>query len=313
MIHDFPHAIMFHHFHSSKHPSGQGSIDSSTFCKMIKWLKNNYNLLSAEVFYHKSVNRNLQSGDICLSFDDALLCQYDIALPVLEKEKIKAFFFIYSAPLKGKAEKLEVYRYFRCVEYSSTEKFYSDFFDTVKEGYKKKYNDGLKKFDKASFLKEYRFYSLEDKWFRYIRDFILNKNQYDNTMFKIMKKRNFNYTKLLNKLWMSELNIKSLNTKQHIIGLHSYNHPTMINSLSHKKQEKEYKMNKKHLESIIYPNIIKSMSHPCGRYNKTTLNILKTLDINIGFTSNCDVEGKAYGLLEIPREDHSNILKYMKS
>ena len=311
MINNFSHAIMFHHFHNSVHPSGQGSIDGQTFHKMIRWLKKNYNLLSAEAFYDKAINRKLIDRDISLSFDDALLCQYDIALPILEEENIKAFFFIYSAPLKGKAENLEVFRYFRCVNYKSTEKFYIDFFQVVKNDFTKIYNEGANNFDQDSFLIEYPFYSSEDKWFRYIRDFLLNKNDYENVMFKIMKKRKFNYKEILKQLWMSELNIRKLSQNNHVIGLHSYNHPTMINMLTESKQEEEYRMNKAHLEEIIYPQTIKTMSHPCGRYNKATLKVLKKLDIKLGFKSNITVKSTVKSLLEIPREDHSNILKYM--
>ena len=55
----------------------------------------------------------LEPSDICLSFDDALRCQYDLALPVLKEYKIKAFFFIYSALLCGIDNYLEIFRDFK--------------------------------------------------------------------------------------------------------------------------------------------------------------------------------------------------------
>ena len=39
----------------------------------------------------------LRHNDIVLTFDDGLRCQYDIALPILNKHGIGAFWFVYSS------------------------------------------------------------------------------------------------------------------------------------------------------------------------------------------------------------------------
>ena len=71
-------------------------------------------------------------------------------------------------------------------------------------------------------------------------------------------------------------------------------------------------MNLKHLESILGKGTIESMSHPCGNYNQTTLSVLNNLGIKVGFLSNMS-NHKVKSWLEIPREDHSNILIKMKN
>ena len=48
-----------------------------------------------------------------MTFDDALRCQYDIAVPVIEDLNIKAFFFVYSSIFSEDPDLFEVYRYFR--------------------------------------------------------------------------------------------------------------------------------------------------------------------------------------------------------
>ena len=51
------------------------------------------------------------------------------------------------------------------------------------------------------------------------------------------------------------------------------------------------------------------MSHPCNSYNNYTLEILKKLDIKLGFRANLV---KGYNSeYEIPRIDHSEILKLL--
>lgn len=49
------------------------------------------------------------------------------------------------------------------------------------------------------------------------------------------------------------------------------------------------------------------MSHPCNSYNNDTLMILKDLGIKIGFRANLAKD--VYSNFEIPRVDHSDILK----
>ena len=104
-----------------------------------------------------------------------------------------------------------------------------------------------------------------------------------------------------------------LSILNHQIGLHSHNHPTMINKLSFNQQNIEYKKNLKFLNNILGNATIKSMSHPCGRYNQNTFKVLTKLNIDIGFISlmRKNLYEKNYKFL-IPRQDHSNILKIMK-
>ena len=72
----------------------------------------------------------------------------------------------------------------------------------------------------------------------------------------------------------------------------------------------EYQNNYDHLTGLI-GKPIKVMSHPCGDYNEITLEILKSMKIDIGFRSNMLVK-EMRSPLEIPREDHANVFKEMR-
>ena len=60
------------------------------------------------------------------------------------------------------------------------------------------------------------------------------------------------------------------------------------------------------------------MSHPCGSYNDSTLNILKKLGVELGFKNVMDIEIEKNmkkinnSFLEIARQDHSKIMKMIK-
>ena len=56
----------------------------------------------------------------------------------------------------------------------------------------------------------------------------------------MMRSKNFNYKKIVKKLFMSLRQIEKLSSAGHIIGLHSHSHPTKISNLSYEKQKFEY-------------------------------------------------------------------------
>ena len=300
------HGIMFHHFHGYNHPKVQGSICDEELANIINYLKKNYTILNANDFLHKAFNDKLDNKHICLTFDDGLLNQFEIALPVLDDFKIKAFFNIYSSIFTNTPSNLEIFRYFRTTHYKNISNFYKDFFNLVENNdiYLKKEREI---FNYDDYLSSSIFLSKEDKWFRYLRDHILSKNKFEELNYILMKKKSFNFLKVQAKLWMKEKDINSLYQSEHQIGLHTHNHPTNINILSLEEQEKEYSLNMSYLTKIIKSKIL-SMSHPCGRYSSETLEILKKLGITIGFRSNMELKTSA-SLLEIPRENHTNILE----
>lgn len=301
---------MFHHFHNNIHPKGQGSINDETFENILDYYSKKNNILSADIFYDKFQKKTLEEFDVCLTFDDNLKCQYDIALPILEKYSLKAFWFVYSSPFEGIYEKIEIYRYFRSKFFNSFDEFYELFFEFLKnhEEFKNVFQL-LENFDSARYLSEFSFYSKKDKIFRYTRDNILGEKKYVEVMDSIIEKSELNLNISLHKsLWMGKDDLIDLSKKGNLIGLHSHTHPTRIGEKSKKNQYENYKKNKEILEDLLGEDLT-SMSHPCNSYNSDTLEVLNSLDIKIGFRSNMETGFESN--LEIPRIDHSEITKLL--
>ena len=304
------HGLMFHHFHDNIHPRGQGSISSKKFEDIIEFYSKKWNIISADIFYERFKTQTLEDKDVCITFDDNLKCQYDIALPVLDKYSLKAFWFIYTSPLEGVFEKLEIYRYFRSKFFESFEEFFEVFFQFLKN--KSEFNfvfDKLEDFKHEKYLTEFSFYSKEDKIFRYTRDKILGVKKYYNVMDSIIEESSLELNKSLHKsLWMDNLDLKELSNKNHIIGLHSHTHPTKMGEKSFDFQLENYFKNKTILEGLLKKDV-NSMSHPCNSYNSETLEILTDLKIEIGFRAN--LEPGFNSRFEVPRIDHSEVLKLL--
>ena len=308
---------MFHHFHDDGiHTKGQGSIDKDDFYKMINFIGRN-NILDADIFFEKFKNNKLKEKEVCLTFDDGIKCQIDVALPILEELKIKSFFFVYTSMFEGKPDNLEIFRYFRMNYFNNVDEFYNSFYQVLDKDLKTFFEDNNDKI-KATKIK-FPHYSIEDIKFRLVRDIFLTKSQYEETMLLMFKEKQFNYKDFFKKLFFQKDDLIRLDSLGHFVGLHSHNHPTLLEKLNYDEQKDEYEKCLSSISNILDKpkNEIKYMSHPCGSYNKDTFEILKELGIELGFKQIMTIEPEKgmkkinNSFLEIARQDHAEIYKIM--
>jgi peptidoglycan/xylan/chitin deacetylase (PgdA/CDA1 family) len=314
---NFFHGIMFHHFHDDKiHTRSQGSISRDNLYKIIKFIGKK-NIINADLFLEKFKNNKLKKNEVCLTFDDAIKSQIDIALPVLEDLKIKSFFFVYTSIFEGKPDLLEVFRYFRMNYFDTVEQFYKNFYNTLDVDLNNFFQSKKKNIDLIK--KKIPYYTLEDIRFRLIRDVYLGKNDYQKIMNHMMKEKNFEPEKFYPILFFNQDDLIKIDSLGHLVGLHSHSHPTLLEKLDFDEQKKEYKKNISLISKILNKpqDKIQYMSHPCGSYNSDTLKILKDLNISLGFKQIMKFEPEKEmtkinnSPLEVAREDHSLIFKRM--
>lgn len=301
-----PHGIMFHHFHDKKHIKGQGAISQDDLSQIIEYYQRGHSILPAQEWFERANLRQLKKNDVCLTFDDALLCQYEVALPVLEHYGLTAFWFIYSSVVTGGTENLEIYRKFRTVFFDDIADFYQEFFRTVAHSrYQKTVEVSLKQFSVDEYLSNFPFYTDEDRRFRYVRDIALGVEAYNEIVETMMREQKIDMDNFTNDLWMKDQHVVDLHSKKHIIGLHSHTHPTALSALTTQAQRDEYQKNYHTLNQLLN-SAPEAMSHPCNSYNQDTIRILNELEIKIGFRSN--MEENHSSNLEFPREDHANVM-----
>ena len=301
MIEKLRPGIMFHHFWSTNYRKTPGALSRTIFKTKLYKLSKKFNLLSANNYLKLLKSNKLKKNDIFISFDDALKCQIEIALPILDNMKIKAFFFIYTSIFDKKFNRLELYRDFRYSRFKNIDDFYKNFFYFLNAKYPLLYKKSEQSFNKT-FLKQFKYYSLADKKFRHARNFIGEK-KYNLIMNQMIKDKKYNVLKKKKELLMSKNDIKNLSKNGHIIGLHSHSHFTDLNKKSFKTQFFDFKKNKSILEKITNKNVDVA-SYPCGNYSKNTINVFKK--INISFAMRAD-DIKQKKNFEIPRIDHTLI------
>ncbi|MBU0564602.1 MAG: polysaccharide deacetylase family protein [Gammaproteobacteria bacterium] len=302
--------LMFHHFHGDDHPMGQGSINAEEFAKLIEFVGRKQ-IINAREWLERAAAGTLQAGDLCITFDDGLACQYEVALPVLDAYDIEAFWFIYTSPLEGVVQRLEVYRYLRSVAFPSVEIFYENFHACLaKSPYSDLVRDSISYFFNESYLSEFPFYTKKDREFRYIRDEVLGPQKYFEVMDEMVMAAGYDPVSLSSKLFCTADNIRKLDSNGHVVGLHSHTHPTKLRALDVSAQKSEFYKNKEILESLI-SKPVRAMSHPCNSYGDDTLKVLGELGVNVGFRSNMTyIESR--GKYEYPREDHANLMRAIR-
>ncbi|MGI9465423.1 MAG: hypothetical protein ACR2OM_15885, partial [Aestuariivirgaceae bacterium] len=215
-----PFGVMFHHFHDHNHPNGQGAVSADELAGLIERLNNDRSvqLLDAHAWLERALDDRLEASDVCLTFDDGLRCQLDVAVPVLEAYGLTAFWFIYTSAFAGGYDSIETYRYFRTVHFDGIDDFYDEFDQVIAaSSYADRGADGLSGFDPAEYKPYAVFFSDRDRIFRHVRDNILSSAAYRELMDGMMAHRGCDHGELIEKLWISSSDVNSLARDHNVI------------------------------------------------------------------------------------------------
>ena len=293
--------LMFHYFHDGeRHPVAQGTVSAPEFEESLDRFASGGKLLGAGEWAFKADRNELREGEACLTFDDGLRCQADVALPALKERGLTAFWFPQSNILTGDVGLLEVFRRFRSECFGSLSEFYEAFF-SLALGPSVGVDAGMP----DDYLEEFAFYSFEDRVFRYVRDRVLGSEKYADVMRDLMRTRDTSVETLSDRLFLTQECIRELERGGHVIGLHSHSHPSLLGELSEDRQRLEYETNYEVLSGILVAPPV-SVAHPQNSYSAFTLTILRGLGIRLGFRSNMTLP--RHSNLEFPRKDISDLI-----
>lgn len=298
---------MLHHFHDDgHHPESQGSISAERFADMISAL-GRHRIVAAREWAERALDGKLKDGDLCLTFDDNLSCQYDVALPVLRALKIEAFWFVHTSVLDGEIEELGLFRNFRITRFKHVNEYYSAFLDAAAGSeFSAQIVRALEGFQPDSYLRGYSFYTPEDRRDRFLRDDVLGTENYGRIVAMMMAEVGYDPAQAAKMLWMDTACLRRLHSEGHVVGLHSHSHPSRMTALPLESQRREYETSAQRLRGIL-GEAPTAMAHPCDSYNADTLEILRGLGIRIGFRANSNGHWRPSDL-EHPRVDQAYVI-----
>lgn len=276
--------VQFHHFHDdARHPPGHGSIDAATLRRVLAFLAGQYRILPAAEWVDRASADTLGPADVCLTFDDTLRSQFDVAAPVLRDLGLTACFLVNTAVVCGGVERLELHRRFRARHFASAEAFYDAFYGEIDAGrYCHRVRQALLRYDPRTYLAGFAALTPAGRRFRFVRDDVLGPDAYNEVVDRMIADRGIDPAALAADVWMSAEHLARLHREGHLVGLHSHSHPTRMARLSPQQQREEYGANWRIVRQITGAAPL-VMSHPCDSYAPYTLSILRQLGLRAGF------------------------------
>lgn len=300
-----PFGVMFHHFHGDAHPPVQGSL-SAAGLREVLLAHGAQRIAPARAWQEQAITGRLLPGAACLTFDDSLKSQHDVAAPVLRELGLTAFFFVYTSVWEGALARFELHRQFRNRCFASVEEFNRCFLAAAVTGAGgRECAAALSSFEPSSYLEPFAFYSDDDRRVRFLRDEVLGPDRSAELLDEMMAARGVPPASLAENLWLSAAELKALHDQGHVVGLHSHTHPLRMARLSEPEQEAEYAINSERLAAVTGERP-RTMSHPSNSYDARTLAVLGRLGVTLGFRS--DMRGGG-GPLEQPRQDHVTLAR----
>jgi peptidoglycan/xylan/chitin deacetylase (PgdA/CDA1 family) len=304
---------MFHRFREEGAPgAGRGDISPAELEAILVHLGVGRFLDPSEWLLRLDEGR-LAPGDLCLTFDDGLKSQLDLALPVLERFGLKAFWFVYSRVLEGGVLLSEVHHRFILTQFEGFETFFSAFLDGCPPGRAERLRSSEYHEWAAGMRATFPFYGDSELQFRFVRNKILTAEELDEVMGTLMSARGTNAGILSRDLWLVEEDLRRLSEAGHEVGLHSHDHPYQLADLQEAEQRRQYETNLDHLARVGCGKI-RSASHPLNSYCEATLKILAEIGVRCAFRSNmAPPPGKSLnpGPLELAREDSGTLRRQL--
>lgn len=258
-------------FHYVKTNSNYYHYDLKQFEKTIKYLKENYKVISLKQFDElKKENKIIPDDYIMLTFDDGTIDHYKNVYPILLKYNCSGLFFIPSCIFNNKV--LDVQIIHQLLENNSIDILMNDLISELSDGNIDILNkEKIDNNNSESIFKQLLQYKLPKD----IRYKILH---YLSTKYKVSLIVEDNYINLYDLKVMKENNM--------FFGIHTNTHPRLgLLSKSEQVLEIEENMNLLIENGLIDENLC-SIAFPFGSFNDETLEIMQEKKIKYGFKVN---------------------------
>ena len=182
-----------------------------------------------------------------------------------------------------------------CNQVRKIDKFSKDgFFYPDRENIKKCIN----------YLKQFTFYSDQERYFRFIRNEYLTVREFTGIIDLMFSKFFTTDNEFLEKYYLSEKDLAIMSKNKMIIGGHTYSHP-FLNKLPSKKIRIEVKRNVSYLSSVINKKI-SSFAYPFGAFNADVIRCMEYYNFDYAFDTRTKGDNSKYN---IRRNDVKNYFK----
>ncbi len=309
--------LMYHFVNStldSKLFSGMHGISVEDFEAQLSLLIKNGTPLSEKDIRLAALSGNYPNDEcFYLTFDDGFKQHFNNVYPILKDYGLQASFFVPTMALESKktpiVEKQRLLQYNLFINY---EEFLGIFCKLIRSVYKSKDKSFLyPNFENISnsqnYLKEYTFYSNEERYFRMIRNEYLTTKEFESIINNMFSKFYSNDKQFIDEYYMSISDLKKMNSNGMLIGGHSYSHP-FLNKMPFEEIKKEVDKSMIFLRNKV-DSEINSFAYPFGAFNDNVVECMKQSEIDYAFDTRTEGESSRYN---IRRNDAASFLQANK-
>lgn len=277
--------VNFHYIgDEDRYENGIYPISLERFSGQLDILAENFQFISQKDLLDAiEEKKELPEMSCLVTFDDGLKCQFEKALPILQKKNIPAVFFVCSLPyLEKKACFIHKIHWLRA--HLSPEIFRELVEEKVKEILGKDMGFYLTKDNIEKASARYRYDSSKEAGLKFILNMILNISEKEKIIDSIFSSQISDERDFAEKIYLSENQIKELHDLG-FLGMHTYDHRP-LSRLKDDELKKNLAGNKNHLESLVNGKIF-SVSYPHGskiEVSDKAVEICRELGLKLGFT-----------------------------
>ena len=220
--------------------------------------------------------------------DDNLRCQFDVALPVLKRFGLTAFWFVYTSVLQGNVEPLEIYRHFRMTRFDSVDVFYDAFSEALEAGPHAEIAEALLEEFNPHLPGRLSVLHRRRPQVPLRADEVLGPALYRELMDAMIADAGIDVNAIAKHSgWTTRHSQPPCRWPCH---RPAFAHaPDRVAHLDEDGQRDEYFENYAYLNQLLDEQPA-AMSHPCNSYNAATLSILHELGITLGFRADGPVK-----------------------
>ena len=295
---------MYHFVNStldSKVFSGIHGISVEDFEVQISLLIKNGTPLSEKDIRLAALSGNYPNDEcFYLTFDDGIKQHFDNVYPILMDYNLQASFFVPTMALDSKkiptVEKQRLLQYNLFINYTEFLDSFCNLTRSICELKDKSflYPDFENIINSENYLKEYTFYSNEERYFRFIRNEHLTAKEFENIINKMFLKFYSSDKKFIDEYYMGVSDLKKMSKNGMVIGGHSYSHP-FLNKMTYKDIKEEVNKSMDFLRKNI-DSEINSFAYPFGAFNDNVIECIKQTGIDYAFDTRTDGGSRRYNI-----------------
>ena len=304
--------LMYHYvrdLRNSRYPEIRG-LDINDFKAQLDYLEKHYTFVTIEQIINTIERQEpLPQKAALLTFNDSYSDHFNNVFPLLDERSIQGCFYPEVAAIQEQRVLLNHKIHFVLAAASNSKKvkdFIFSILDTIRNDYqletKEYYYEKLAKASKYDskdtiFVKRL----LQSELPEQVREEVANQlfEEFVGVDQRVFSKE----------LYLDDKQVRCMINHGMHFGILGYHH-RRYDTMAKEEQEKEIKQAAKYLLEVGSNSSTLSVSYPWGAYNKETLEIMKSINCKVGFTTNAAVADlENHPKLELPRLDTNEIPK----